>query len=171
MIDVRNILRNTNRCTNFHRRKWQMTFSLAFLRLNFIKFSEFSRDFEQLLGQTFLRSLANELDRRCAEAFNRNRRGMRMAGQKIGQRFRVRFVGFPCTNNAAMSWYWFERERDAYNERQPLTVYPLIFSRYPIQIPEILSQPARKKRKMRGLKGNIGESDFAVMWEWLQWNW
>jgi len=163
MIDVR----NTNWCTNFHRRKWQMTFSLAFLRLNFIQvLSIFSR-FWATSRLTFLRSLANELDRRCAEAFNRNRRGMRMAGQKIGQRFRVCFVGFPCTNNAAMSWYWFEREerererereRDAYNERQPLTVYPLIFSRSRYGSPKFWVSPRAKKKNER-VEGEYRESD------------
>jgi len=68
---------------------------------------------------------------------------------RIGQRFRVCFVGFPCTDNAAMSWYWFER--GTYNERQPLTVYPLIFSRSRYEADPRNSESARAwGRKMAG---------------------
>lgn len=78
---------------------------------------------------------------------------MRMAGQKIGQCFRVCFVGFPCTDNAAMSWYWFKR--GAYNERQPLTVYPLIFSGSRYEADPRNSESVRA-REEKWPEGNIG---------------
>lgn len=140
----------------------------SILKARFYRVPEISRD---SLRSTFLRSSASELDRRCAEAFNRNRREMRMAVQKIRQRFRVCFVGFPCTDNAAMSWYWFER--GAYNERQPLTVHPLIFSGSRYEVDPRNSESARaREEKWPG--GNVGNQQIRhdvkmIMMELINW--
>lgn len=81
-----------------------------------IYFLNFKTDFSRFLN--FLDFKINFLKSKrkvswldcCVEAFaDGNCRKMRMTRQKIGQRFRVCFAGFSCTDNTAMSWYWFER--------------------------------------------------------------